>query len=189
MRVGLGITAALFALLGLAAVAGYFFFDRLPIPPEYGFAHTPLLIPAGLILLTGAGLSFAWLRQGWQRPVLALGSSLLLIIAVLSPLTPKANAVIGYRQLCEDIQTLAPGREVCTVGMYRPENMDVYLGKDIHVLDPAEWEADPSLVPDGAVVVLSQKQDAAASGRYSGILKDSGRSCTESSGGLYGIWR
>ena len=189
MRVCLGITALLFALLGAAAVAAYFVFDALPIPAEYGFARTPLLISAGLILLAGAVLALLGLKNGWQRPVLAIGASMLLTVAVLSPLTPRVNAVVGYRQLCEDILAQAPGREVCTLGLYRPENMDVYLGHEIRILDPAGVEADPDSIPEGALVVLAVKQDAAVSGRYSGILRDSGRTCSVSSEGLYQIWR
>ena len=65
----------------------------------------------------------------------------------------------------------------------------IHLGHEIRILDPAGVEADPDSIPEGALVVLAVKQDAAVSGRYSGILRDSGRTCSVSSEGLYQIWR
>ena len=190
MRIALGAVAVLLALTGLAAILGYFFFDRLPVPAEYAFAHTPLLFPAGALLLAGGIYGLVASKAGWQRPVLALGAAILLCALTLSPLLPRVNEVIGYRQLSEDIRSQAgPTHEVYTLGLSRPENMDALLHRSIHILDPEAFAADPSLLPEDAVLAVSQKEDAAASGRYSGILKASGRSCTESSAGLYRIWR
>lgn len=193
MRVALRFVALLLGLIGLAAIAGYFLLDRFPLG-EYAFARTPLLFPAGALLIGAAAYAFVASGRGWQRPVLALGTAILLCALVLSPLLPRVNEVTGYRQLCEDIQAVAsPDAEVYTLGLYRPENMDVYLHREIRILDETpegqeDFLADPSSLPDG-VVVVSQKKDVAASFRYSDVLKASGRTCTESSGGLYRIWR
>lgn len=190
MRLALGAVSILFALIGVAAIAGYFFFDRLPVPAEYGFARTLLLFPGGALLIAAGVYALFASGHGWQRPVLVLGAALLLLIPLFSPLLPKVNEVVSYRQLSEDVRSVArPASKICALELYRPENMDVYLHRTIRVLDPETFQEDLSSMPPGTVVIVSQKKDAAASGRYSDILKASGRRFTESSAGLYRIWR
>ncbi|MBQ3723247.1 MAG: glycosyltransferase family 39 protein [Bacteroidales bacterium] len=190
MRVALGAVSILFALIGLAAIIGYCFFDHLPLPAEYGFARTPLLFPGGVLMIAAGIYGLMASKRGWQRPVLVLGVALLLLVPLFSPLLPRVNEVVGYRQLSEDVRAVArPAADIYTLGLYRPENMDVYLHRPVQVLDPEVFLNDPSSLPAGAIVIVSQKKDAAASGRYGGILKASGRRSTESSAGLYRIWR
>ena len=189
MRVLLRLIALVLAVTGLAAFAGWFVFDRLPIPEDYAFAHTPLLLLSGA-LLAGAGIyAFCTSRRGWQRPVLTLGAALLLCILIASPLLPHVNELSSYGPLCEQIREQgAPDAEVWTIGLKRPENMDVYLGRPVTAVEPEAFVQDPSQIPAGATVVLDAKKDAAASGRYSSILLDSGRSRVCESD-LYAIWR
>ena len=190
MRTGLRVAAVLVGAAGVAAVAGFFVFDSLPVPAEYGFVRTPLLFPAGALLAAAGVYAFLAAKDGWQLPVLALGASLLLCVLTATPLLPRINDISGYRHLSDDIRSVAgPVGEVYTLGLYRSEGMDVYLHRDIRVLDPQAFLADPSAVPAGAVVVVSQKEDAAASNRYSDALRNTGRHGTESSAGLYRIWR
>ncbi|MBR1575299.1 MAG: hypothetical protein IJ654_02500 [Bacteroidales bacterium] len=186
MRGTMGVTAALWALVGAAVAAAYFCFGLLSVPAEYDFIRTPLLIPAGCVLLAGAILALVSLKTGWQRPVLALSASLMLTLALASPLLPQVNARIGYRQLSEEV---ALDASVCTLGLKGGENIDVYLHRPVKAVDPDAFLEDPAVIPDGAAVILSEKADAAVSGRYSGILKASGRTRSLSPEGLYGIWR
>ncbi len=139
--------------------------------------------------MLGALFSFAWLQKGWQRPVLALAASLLLPVTVASPLIPSVNEQIGYRQLSEEIRKPDKGETVYTLGLKGAENMDVYLHRQVIAVDPKAFLEDPSLIPEEATVVVSEKADAAVSGRYSGILRESGRTGSESLAGLYRIWR
>lgn len=196
MRIVLGFVALLFACTGVAAGLGYFIPDRLNLPEGAGdFVPTPWLLPAGSLLLAGGIVALCQVRKGWQRPVLALGSAMLLCVLALTPLLPRVNEVSGYGQLCRDIQAKeVPAGSVWTLGLNRPENMDVYLHREIRRIDAepeglAVFLEDPSFLPEGAVVVVSQKQDAAASFRYSDVLEATGRTCTEASGGRYRIWR
>ena len=188
MRWSLSFTTAVFALVGIAMVVGFFFFDRLSVPAEFAFARTPLLILAGTILLSGSVFALTQVREGWQRPVLILGASLLLGAVSLTPLQPAVNEVAGYGALCEEIQAVASEGEVCTIGLSRPEGMDVYLHRRVQALDPDGLVRDPALLPSETTVVLSRKKDAAASFRYSGILRESGRTCASESA-LYSVWR
>ena len=188
MRWSLSLTTLVFAAVGIAIVVGFFLFDRLPIPAEYSFARTPLLILAGLILLSGSIVALTRVRDGWQHPVMILGASLLLGAVVLTPLQPAVNKVTGYGALCEEIQAVAPEGEVLAIGLSRPEGMDVYLHRSVRALDPDKLLRNPSLLPSEAAVVLSRKKDAAASFRYSGILEESGRTCVSESAS-YTVWR
>ena len=188
MRRNLSITTTIFAAIGITMAVGYFLFDRLRVPLEFSFVRTPLLLLAALLLLAGSTYAFAHVRTGWQRPVLALGISLLLGACVLTPLLPDVNEVIGYRSLCREIQAAAPEGEVFAVGLSRPEGMDVYLHRPVQSMDPSELMRNPTQLPSDAAVILSRKKDAAASFRYSGILKASGRTCTSESA-LYTVWR
>lgn len=188
MRVVMSFIACLYAAIAVAAVLSFFFFDRLPLSSEYSFARTPLLFLVAVILLGGSIYAFVRLRQDWKRPVLGLGIALLSSILVLSPLLPEVNKVIGYRQLSEDVLSTKPEGDICALGIYRPENMDVYLNHKVYILNPRVFASNPSLLPADATVILSKKSDAAASYRYSGILRNSGRTCSVSSG-LYEIWQ
>lgn len=189
MRVGLRIAAVLVGAAGVAAIAGYFVFDSLHLPEEYAFARTPLLLPAGALVLAAGVYAFLAAGDGWPLPVLSLGAGILLCALTLTPLLPRVNDISGYRHLCEDIRSVAgPSGEVYTVGLKRPESMNVFLHREIHAVDPQALLDDPSAVPEGATVVVSQKKDAAASYRYSDVLRGTGRRSTESSAGLYRIW-
>ena len=188
MRRNMSLTTILFALTGIAMVVGFFFFNRLRIPSNYAFARTPLLILAGLIVLSGSILALIHVQDSWQRPVLILGASLLLGVASLTPLLPAVNEVTGYRGICKEMQTVAPGGKVYAIGLSRPESMDVYLGRPVEALDPNLLLRNPAILPQEAGVVLSKDLDAVASFRYSGILKKSGRTCAFETE-LYSFWR
>ena len=188
MRRNLSLTTILFALIGFAMVAGFFCFDRLPVPAEYAFVRTPLLILAGLILLAGSIAALFRVRNGWQRPVLILGASLLLGAAILTPLQPAVNEVTAYGALCREIRAAAPEGDVYAVGLSRPESMDVYLHRPVRYVDPEAVLRNPSLLPSDAAIVLSRTKDAAASFRYSGILREAGRTCVSETA-LYSVWR
>lgn len=188
MRRNMGVTIVIFAVVGIAMAVGFFVFDRLRVPAEFSFIRTPLLFLSGLLLLAGSTFAFTHVRTGWQRPVLILGASLLLGAAVLTPLQPTVNEVIGYRSLCQEIQAVAPEGEVIAVGLSRPEGMDVYLHRPVQSMDPTDLMRNPTLLPSDATIVLSTKKDAAASFRYSSILKNSGRTCASETA-LYTVWR
>ena len=188
MRGMLGVIAGVFALIGVGAPAAWFGLGRSYIPEEYAFVRSPLLWGAALLFVAGAVVALRGLRSGWQRPVLALGVSLLLAVGVLSPLVPRINLVFGYADICAQVAEKAPAAEVCTLGLNRPENMDVYLHCPVTAVDLGRFAEDPSLIPAGATVILNEKINAAASCRYGSILHDSGRSCVYESA-LYSVWR
>jgi hypothetical protein len=68
-------------------------------------------------------------REAWEKPVAAVSVSLLLAIFLISFKMPAINDYIGYANVCK----LVPAEgQVYTLKVSRPENMDVYLGREIY---------------------------------------------------------
>lgn len=98
---------------------------------EYPFVFSmPVKIAAGLCLLENAAALWLSIRRpaAWSLPVFMIGSSLLLAVYAASGVLGKANAYVGYRDICREVPS---GTEVATLFIHRPENMDVYLGREI----------------------------------------------------------
>ena len=163
----LAVPAAILALLGLALVAEPLVFGKIPALAPYAFARSPLVSLAGVVLLCG-GLwtCFRVLRfkdaLAGSRP---LSVAILLFFLVLSPLLPRANEFLGYGALCRDVPE---GTRVYVQGIHRPESMDVYLGRDVVVLE--EGAPVPS---DGVFIAPADFQDPALEGRESRVHGES----------------
>jgi hypothetical protein len=51
---------------------------------------------------------------------------------------PSVNSQLGYEAMCTEAKTLSAAKHqphYYTYGIYRPENMDVYLGKNVTEVD------------------------------------------------------
>lgn len=97
---------------------------------EYNFAFSGATKIAAALLFIGnlLALWFLFRRRQWNLPVFMMGASLLLMIYAASGVLVKANPYMGYREVCQDVPE---GTEVVTLFVHRPENMDVYLGRQI----------------------------------------------------------
>jgi 4-amino-4-deoxy-L-arabinose transferase-like glycosyltransferase len=142
-----GIPAGIFTLAGAAAIlvlGGIVKINALEqLFAEYPFiGYTPVKIAA--ILLTAGNALAIWFlirRRNWNLPVFLVGSSLLLTVYAASGVLTKANAYLGYGAICREVPE---GTDVFTLYVSRPENMDVYLGRQI-----TDYEKNPdSLVND-----------------------------------------
>ncbi len=134
MRWSVGIFSILLSAIGLAALALLSGIVRIPaldeVFNEYPFVREGPAIN-GIILLTLAnvlGVIFLVRRKTWNIPVLLLGAGLFLAVFSASALTKEINPLIGYKAICEEVPE---GMEVATIYLHRPENMDVYLGREI----------------------------------------------------------
>lgn len=184
MKWALGIPAALWVLLGASLVAAVPLWSRLPIPAEYMFARTPLVTLAGVLMLSGGILALTDVRKDWRIHVTALGASLLLMAFTLAWKMPEINPLVGYAPLCKDIASVeTPGENVYMLRVYRPENVDVYLGHDVTVLDRDEVLQTGTLPGEGIVVLDGSKKDAC---KFEPMLASSGRICLRS--GIFEIW-
>lgn len=215
MKWGMGFAAGLFILIGLALFAGFFALGYIDFLSDFAFLRTGMMALVG-IAAVWAGISvFCGLGAGWQKGVLTLGVTLLAGLFCLSFKLPEINRISSYGPLCDDIlrvesigAALVPGEagglsssfacltgespgQVYTVGLYRPENIDVYLGAGRRgvAVPPDElrnWLSDR--IPENATIVLEKSADEAYCSRLSGLLRASGRTPYPSDP-LYTIWR
>lgn len=120
--------AALVSMLVLAGIVNV----NVLVPElyEYNFAFSGATKIAAALLFIGnlLALWFLFRRRQWNLPVFMMGASLLLMIYAASGVLVKANPYMGYREVCQDVPE---GTEVVTLFVHRPENMDVYLGRQI----------------------------------------------------------
>lgn len=122
---------SLAALLSMLVLAGIVNVNALvPELYEYNFAFSGATKIAAVLLFIGnlLALWFLFRRRQWNLPVFMMGASLLLMIYAASGVIVKANPYMGYREVCQDVPE---GTEVVTLFVHRPENMDVYLGRQI----------------------------------------------------------
>ena len=140
MKFSLSVPSAIFALLALAVFASPALLKLVPgleIPEAFAdMLKTVPVYAAAVILLAGAVLAFISLfaRRSWAGAVSFLSSSLLLAILALSPLVPRMNDYIGYRNLAavaKELEEITPASGYATLYVNRPENMDVFFGQDI----------------------------------------------------------
>ena len=158
MSWAVALPSALFALVGLALVGAVLFFGRIEALSDYGFARSPLVVLGGVVLAAGAVWTVvAALRRGGLRCTAPLAVAMLVAALVLSPLLPQANDYVGYANLCREIPA---GETVYVRRVHRPENMDVYLGREV-----VKVEADAPIPGDGVLVSKKTFDDPALQGR------------------------
>lgn len=152
-------SAALFAMIGLALAIMPLIHDKIPALAPYTFAASPWIALAGFVVLVGGVLTvFSVLKSGRQLlSVRPLAVAVLAFFLALAPLMPQINEYLGYGALCRDIPEDA---RVYVRGHNRPENMDVYLGRDIVVVGP-----DDPLPADGVLITKASFRDPALEGR------------------------
>lgn len=122
---------SLAALVSMLVLAGIVNVNALvPELYEYNFAFSGATKIAAVLLFIGnlLALWFLFRRRQWNLPVFMMGASLLLMIYAASGVLVKANPYMGYREVCQDVPE---DTEVVTLFVHRPENMDVYLGRQI----------------------------------------------------------
>lgn len=131
----LAIPALLFIIIGAAALIVSLvciIFKSVPELINYPFLRSPMILLAGLIGIAGGAIalhSLAKYKGQWEKPVKAMAMSLLLFIFAVSFEMPRINDFVGYGNLCK---LIPEGNDVYTLSVHRPENMDVYLGRDIY---------------------------------------------------------
>ena len=159
MDLTLSAAAVLFALAGVAVALLPLLHGRIPELQRYDFLAHPTLYAAGVLLLAGGVLTPVQAFRGGKGVLCArpLALAILFFFLALAPVLPQANEFLGYRALCRDIPE---GTKVYVRGLNRPENMDVFLGRDITVL-----EKDEPIPEDGVLLAKKFFQDPTLEGR------------------------
>ncbi|MGM9736760.1 MAG: ArnT family glycosyltransferase [Candidatus Cryptobacteroides sp.] len=140
--------------------------DLVPQVGDFPFLRSvPVYVAAG-ILLAGSASAAASIRafRSWSLPAILTGATLLLTVFSASFVLPQANDYIGYGNLCAKVIEADPSAEsdIFTLYVSRPENMDVYLGRDIvdYGRDPDKFVADCRAGSiDGILIVTSARVD------------------------------
>ena len=129
----IGIPAAILMLAGLACLlvlSGIVNADVIhSLTGEYPFIFSAPVKIAAVLCFVGNAIAIWFLirNKQWNLPVFMVGSSLLLTIYAASGVLSSANAYMGYREICREVPT---GTEVVTLFLHRPENIDVYVGRE-----------------------------------------------------------
>ena len=188
MKAALAVPGVIFILVGAAVfTAGTFWGPVCSLLSSHGldlsaysFAGSPLLSLAGLALIAGGVLGIIGVRKAWHRAVIPPAAGLLVAIFFASWLMPAINDFVGYGNLCKAVPE---GADVYTWKVYRPENIDVYLGREVVNLEEASETASASqgeahtittaeealgAVPAGSVLITKTKYLPDASGETVG---------------------
>ena len=110
---------------------------------KMAFAVQPLFYAAaGILSLVGAyALHILYRKKQTMRAIQTMVFGLFLAAFVGSWNIPRINGEIGYKELCTKAQEIAKAHQISDYyvwKMRRPENMDVYLQKDIRITTPGE---------------------------------------------------
>lgn len=134
MRWSVGIFQILLLCAGIATLL--FLSGSVTIPAaaclldEYSFAREAPVVNA-VILLTLANAMGTWFlikRKSVNIPALLLSAGLFLAAFSASAVLRDLNPYIGYGSICSRIPE---GTDVATIFLHRPENIDVYTGRQI----------------------------------------------------------
>lgn len=134
MRWSVGIFQILLLCAGIATLL--FLNGSVTIPAaaclldEYSFAREAPVVNA-VILLTLANAMGTWFlikRKTVNIPALLLSAGLFLAAFSASAVLRDLNPYIGYGSICSRVPE---GTDVATIFLHRPENIDVYTGRQI----------------------------------------------------------
>lgn len=134
MRWSVGIFQILLLCAGIATLL--FLSGSVTIPAaaslldEYSFAREAPVVNA-VILLTLAKAMGTWFlikRKSVNIPALLLSAGLFLAAFSASAVLRDLNPYIGYGSICSRVPE---GTDVATIFLHRPENIDVYTGRQI----------------------------------------------------------
>lgn len=134
MRWSVGIFQILLLCAGIATLL--FLSCSVTIPAaaclldEYSFAREAPVVNA-VILLTLANAMGTWFlikRKSVNIPALLLSAGLFLAAFSASAVLRDLNPYIGYGSICSRVPE---GTDVATIFLHRPENIDVYTGRQI----------------------------------------------------------
>ena len=118
-------------ILGLVATSSTRILTALSQHMDIYPFMTSSMIKIGCVLLaTGNFVAILWLikAKAGSRPICMIATSMLLTIYSVAYLLPQINIYTTYGPLCEQVPD---NTEVATLYVHRPENMDVYLGREI----------------------------------------------------------
>lgn len=163
MRWSVGIFQILLLCAGIATLL--FLSGSVTIPAaaclldEYSFVREAPVVNA-VILLTLANAMGTWFlikRKSVNIPALLLSAGLFLAAFSASAVLRDLNPYIGYGSICSRVPE---GTDVATIFLHRPENIDVYTGRQI-----TDFGDDPAKLSEAVKAHIELTGENVGSGR------------------------
>ena len=173
MRLSVGIFQILLLCAGIATLL--FLNGSVTIPAaaclldEYSFAREAPVVNA-VILLTLANAMGTWFlikRKSVNIPALLLSAGLFLAAFSASSVLRDLNPYIGYGSICSRVPE---GTDVATIFLHRPENIDVYTGRQI-----TDFGDDPAKLSEAVKAHIELTGKNVGSGRPLTIITRTSR--------------
>lgn len=173
MRWSVGIFQILLLCAGIATLL--FLSGSVTIPAaaslldEYSFAREAPVVNA-VILLTLANAMGTWFlikRKSVNIPALLLSAGLFLAAFSASAVLRDLNPHIGYGSICSRVPE---GTDVATIFLHRPENIDVYTGRQI-----TDFGDDPAKLSEAVKAHIELTGENVGSGRPLTIITRTSR--------------
>lgn len=173
MRWSVGIFQILLLCAGIATLL--FLSGSVTIPAaaclldEYSFAREAPVVNA-VILLTLANAMGTWFlikRKSVNIPALLLSAGLFLAAFSASSVLRDLNPYIGYGSICSRVPE---GTDVATIFLHRPENIDVYTGRQI-----TDFGDDPAKLSEAVKAHIELTGKKVGSGRPLTIITRTSR--------------
>ena len=173
MRWSVGIFQIMLLCAGIATLL--FLSGTVTIPAaaslldEYSFAREAPVVNA-VILLTLANAMGTWFlikRKSVNIPALLLSAGLFLAAFSASAVLRDLNPYIGYGSICSRVPE---GTDVATIFLHRPENIDVYTGRQI-----TDFEDDPAKLSEAVKAHIELTGENVGSGRPLTIITRTSR--------------
>ena len=173
MRWSVGIFQILLLCAGIATLL--FLSGSVTIPAaaslqdEYSFAREAPVVNA-VILLTLANAMGTWFlikRKSVNIPALLLSAGLFLAAFSASAVLRDLNPYIGYGSICSRVPE---GTDVATIFLHRPENIDVYTGRQI-----TDFGDDPAKLSEAVKAHIELTAQNVGSGRPLTIITRTSR--------------
>ena len=136
---------------------------------EYSFAREAPVVNA-VILLTLANAMGTWFlikRKSVNIPALLLSAGLFLAAFSASAVLRDLNPYIGYGSICSRVPE---GTDVATIFLHRPENIDVYTGRQI-----TDFGDDPAKLSEAVKAHIELTGENVGSGRPLTIITRTSR--------------
>lgn len=173
MRWSVGIFQILLLCAGIATLL--FLSGSVTIPAaaclldEYSFAReAPVVIAVILLTLANAmGTWFLIKRKSVNIPALLLSAGLFLAAFSASAVLRDLNPYIGYGSICSRVPE---GTDVATIFLHRPENIDVYTGRQI-----TDFRDDPAKLSEAVKAHIELTGKNVGSGRPLTIITRTSR--------------
>ena len=170
-------SVGIFQILPLCAVIATLLFlsGSVTIPAaaclldEYSFAREAPVVNA-VILLTLANAMGTWFlikRKSVNIPALLLSAGLFLAAFSASAVLRDLNPYIGYGSICSRVPE---GTDVATIFLHRPENIDVYTGRQI-----TDFGDDPAKLSEAVKAHIELTGENVGSGRPLTIITRTSR--------------